>query len=85
MEIYELDSTKFLSAPGLACKVELEFLTDIGMLLMVEKEIMGGICHSVIRCAKANNTYMMNYYKNEESSYLKYWDVNKLYGWSMSG
>ena len=85
MEIYELDPTKFLSAPGLACKVELELLADISMLLMVEKEIRGGICHSINRYEKANNKYMMNYYKNEEISYLKYWDVNNLYGWSMSG
>ena len=27
---------------------------------------------------------MINYDKNKESSYLKFWDVNGLYGWSMS-
>ena len=27
---------------------------------------------------------MENYNKNKESPYPKYWDVNNLYGWSMS-
>ena len=62
IEIYELDPTHFLSAPGLAWQVclkktetRLELLTDIGMLLMVEKGIRGGICHAIYRYAKANN------------------------------
>ena len=54
------------------------------MLLMVEKGITGGICHAIHRYAKANNKYMKDYDKNKESSYLKYWDVNNLYGCSMS-
>ena len=33
------------------------------MLLMVEKGIRGGICHSIYRHAKANNKYMKNYVK----------------------
>ena len=60
-------------------KVELELLANIGMLLMVEKGIRGGICHSVNRYAKVNNKYVKDYDKNKEVSYLKYWDVNNLY------
>ena len=53
-KVYELDPAYFLSAPGLvwqACLkkpgVKLEFLTDVDMLLMVEKGIRGGICHAI--------------------------------------
>ena len=54
------------------------------MILIVEKEIRGGICHSIHRDAKANNKYMKNYDKDMESSYLEYLDANNLYGWLMS-
>ena len=54
------------------------------MLLMVEKVIRGGICHAIYRYAKANNKYMKSYDKNKALFYLKYWNVNNLYGWAMS-
>ena len=54
------------------------------MLLMVEKGIRGGLCHSIYRYAKANNKCMKDYDKNEELSYIQYWDVIDLYGWVMS-
>ena len=56
---YKLDYTKFLSPPGLAwqvglknTKVNLELLTDIDMLLMIEKGIKGGICNANIDMEK---------------------------------
>ena len=61
-------------------KVKLDLLTDIDMLLIVEKGIKGGICHSIYSYANANNKYMKDYDKNKESSYIQYWDVNNLYG-----
>ena len=88
---YELDTAHFLSLPGLAWQAclkktnkKLELLTDYDMLLMVEEGIRGGICHSIHRYAKANNKYMKNYNKDEESSYIQYLDANNLYGWEMS-
>ena len=51
---------------------------------MVEKGIRGGICNTIHRYSKANNKYMKDYDKNKESSYLKYWNANNLYGWALS-
>ena len=52
-DIYELDPTYFVSAPGLAWQaclkktgVKLELLTDYDMILMTEKGIRGGICQA---------------------------------------
>ena len=36
------------------------------------------------RCAKANNKYMKDYNKDEEESFLEYFDASNLYGWAMS-
>ena len=64
-------------------KVKLELLTDIDMLLTVEKGIRGGICQAIHKHAKVNNKYMKNYNK-DKSSYLMYLDAKNLYGWVMS-
>ena len=91
LKIHEADPAKSLSASELSwpaalkvTKVKLELLTDICILLMVEKGIREGICHSINRYAKANHKYIKDYDKNKESSYLKYWDVNNLFGWALS-
>ena len=62
IKVYELDPAHFLSAPGLAwqvclkkTKVKLELLTDVDMLLMMEKGIRGRIFHAIYRYSKANN------------------------------
>ena len=63
----------------------LQLLTDIEMLLMVEKGIRGGITQAVKRYAKANKKYMKDLYNpDEESIYLQYLDANNLYRWAMA-
>ena len=91
---YELDPACFLNAPRLAwqaavkkTKVKLDILTDINMLLIVEKGIKGGICHTIhqskLKQKLITKTWKISM-KNKESPYLKYWDVNDLYGCEMS-
>ena len=91
IEIYGLDLTHFLSALGLAWKaclkkagVNLELLTGIDMLLMVEEGIRGGNCEALHRYAKASNKYMKNYDKSIESLSQMYSDADNLYEWAMS-
>ena len=91
LKIYLLNPAKFISAPRLAwqealkkTEVKLELLSDIDMLLMVEKSIREGICNAIHQYGKANNKYMKDYDKNKKSSYLNYWDVNNLHRSEMS-
>ena len=77
IKVYELDPAHFLSAPGLAwqaclkkTEVELELITNVDTLLMIEKGIRGGICHVIDRYAKANDKYMKDYNKDEENHFL---------------
>ena len=91
IEVYELDPAHFLSAPGLAWQaslkktgVELELITNVDMLLMIEIGIRGGICHAIHRYEEANNKYMIYYDEKKELSYILCLDSNNLYGWVMS-
>ena len=54
LEIYDLLTTRFLTTPGLVwqaaikkIKVKSDLLTDIDMLLMVQKGIRKGICYAI--------------------------------------
>ena len=85
-KVYELDPAHFSSAPRLAwqaclkkTEVELELITTFDMLSMVEKGIRVGICHAILRYAKANNKYMKDYNKHVEESFLQFNDANNLY------
>ena len=59
---------------------KLELLNDVNMLLLVERDVRGGMYHAIHWYARANNKYEKDFDPKKESSYLMYWDVNKLYG-----
>ena len=67
LKIYQLDSAKFLSSPGLAwqaalkkTKVKLDLSTDIDLSLMVEKFIRRGVCRFIYRYAKGKYRNIFN-------------------------
>ena len=92
LKIYGLDPVYYFTAPGLAwdaclkiTDIDLELLSDLGMLLMFEKGIRGGISIISNRYGEANNKYMgRGFNKNKPSKYIMYVDANNLYGGAMS-
>ena len=63
--------------------IKLDLLTNIDMLLMVQKAIRGRKYYSIYWYAK-DNKYMKHYDKSKELSYIQYSNVNNLYGWAMT-
>ena len=90
LEIYELDSAYFLSALGLAwqqpalkkARVKVGIWINMDMLLMVEKGARVAICYAIHPYAKANNKFIKHYDEIKETSYLMYYYLNNLCGWS---
>lgn len=89
---YGLDPANYISAPGLSWDalllktgIELELITDLEIMDMVERQKRGGLCFvGSKRYAQANNKYLETYDRSKPSTYLMYWDANNLYGWAMS-
>ena len=69
---YGLDPAHYYTSPGLAwdaclkiTEVKLELLSDVDMLLMIEKGIRGGVSMVSKRFARANNKYMGEKFNRE--------------------
>lgn len=87
---YELDPAFYLTAPSLSFDamllktgVQLELLSDLEIIRLIQKGIRGGICLCSARHAQANNKYMTNFDTSIPESFLIYIDCNNLYGYSM--
>jgi hypothetical protein len=95
LETYRLDPANYFTTPGLAWDaalkktgVSLELLHDREMVdFFVEKGTMRGGISTVCRKkhATANNKYMPDFDPAAKSTFLMYFDVTNLYGYTMTG
>lgn len=89
---YGLNPSHYYTTPGFSwdamlkfTSVEIELLTDIDMLLFIERGIRGGISQCSTRYAKADSEYFRMDASNvsDNKTYIIYLDVNNLYGAAM--
>lgn len=74
---FGLDPCHFFSSPGLtwaammrSTQAEIELISDVDMLLMIEKGIRGGLTSCNLRFCKANNPYIPNYDRSKDSTFI---------------
>ena len=90
LKYYNLDPCHYFSS-GLSwdavlkmAKVELEKISNADIHLFIERGITGGICSVSKRYSKVNNEFCPDYDETKEKVYIKYLDMNNLYGGTMS-
>lgn len=90
MKHYSLDPGHYISAPGMSWDaflrftgVQIDLLSDLLMLQMIERGLRGGISMASHNYCKANNKYLDDYDPSKPSNYIMYLDANNLYGWAM--
>ena len=91
LKCYDLDPCHFYTSPGLSWSemlkmtgVTLQLLTDINKILFIENSILGGISQISYRYGQANIEDLPKHDLSEETKYIAYYDVNNLYGYSMT-
>ena len=91
LKYYNLDPCHYFSAPGSSCdamlkmsQVELEKISNADIHLFIEKGMRGDICQVPKGYSKANNEFCPDYDESKEKVYIKYLDMNNLYGKAMS-
>lgn len=89
-EFYRIDPAHYITASAFSwnamlkfSKVKIELLTDINMVLFVEKGRRGGVSQCSHHYSKANNQYMDTYDSSKPSNYLMQLDADNLYGRAM--
>ena len=65
-------------------KVELEKTNDPDIHLFIERVMRGGICYVSKRYSKGNNESCPDYDETKPKVYIRYLDINYLYGKAMS-
>lgn len=87
---YKLDPAFYITAPSLSFDamllktgVQLELISDLAIIRMIQSGIRGGLCMCSHRYAKANHKYMPEYDASQPQSFIVYLDCNNLYGFSM--
>lgn len=87
---YKLDPAFYITAPSLSFDamllktgVQLELVSDLAIVRMIQNGIRGGLCMCSHRYAKANNKYLSKCDASKPQCFIVYLDCNNLYGYSM--